>query len=102
MAADRKAKLLEEAERYVLNGKTRSAVSEYLKIAEIDPNDVFVLNTIGDLYLRLNDNSEANKFFMRVAQNYAGNNFIQKAIAVYKKILNTDPHNLDVHMTIAA
>jgi tetratricopeptide (TPR) repeat protein len=102
VAADSKVKLLEEAERYVLNGKIRPAISQYLKIIESDPNDAFVLNTIGDLYLRLNDASEANRFFMRVADNYAGNNFIQKAIAVYKKILNNDPENFEVNLTIAS
>ena len=102
MAADSKAKLLEDAERYVLHGKTQQAISEYLKIVTIDPNDVLILNTIGDLYLRQNKVSEANKFFSQVAENYVRNNFFLKAIAVYKKILNADPNNLDINSTMAS
>ena len=102
MAADSKAKLLEDAERYVLHGKTQQAISEYLKIVTIDPNDVLILNTIGDLCLRQNKVSEANKYFSQVAENYVRNNFFLKAIAVYKKILNADPNNLDINSTMAS
>ena len=102
MAADSKAKLLEEAERYVLHGKIQQAISEYLKVIAIDPNDVLILNTIGDLCLRQNKVSEANKYFSQVAENYVRNNFFLKAIAVYKKILNADPNNLEINSTVAS
>lgn len=52
VAADSKAKFLHDAERYVLHGKVQQAIGEYLKIIRFDPNDVLILNTIGDLYLR--------------------------------------------------
>ena len=70
MAADTKAKLLQEAEKYVLHGKVPQAIGEYLKIVKIDPNDVLILNTIGDLCLRQKQISEANKYFTRVAEIY--------------------------------
>lgn len=102
VAADSKAKLLDDAERYVLHGKIRLAISEYLKIINLDPEDVLILNTIGDLYLRQNNWAEANKFFMRVADQYVRNNFFLKAIAVYKKVLHADPGNLEVNTTVAS
>jgi tetratricopeptide (TPR) repeat protein len=101
VAADSKAKLLDDAERYVFNGKYRLAISAYLKIINLDPNDVLILNTIGDLYLRQGNWVEANNLFLRVADNYVHNNFLLKAIAVYKKILNSDPDNLEVNTTMA-
>lgn len=101
MAADSKAKLLDDAERYVFNGKFRLAISEYLKIITLDPNDVLILNTIGDLYLLQGNWVEANSLFLRVADNYVHNNFLLKAIAVYKKIQNSDPDNLEVNATMA-
>ncbi len=102
MAADSKAKLLQEAEKYVLSGKLPQAIGEYLKIVKLDPNDVLILNTIGDLYLRQNQISEASKYFSRVAENYARNNFFLKALAVYKKILSADPNDLEINATMAS
>jgi tetratricopeptide (TPR) repeat protein len=102
VAADNKAKLLHDAEKHVLHGKVQQAIAEYLKIIKVDPNDVLILNTIGDLYLRQGNTSEANKYFSQVAESYVCNNFFLKAIAVYKKILNADPDSLSVNSTIAA
>ncbi len=102
MAADSKVKLLQEAERYVLHGKIQQAIAEYLKIIKLDPDDILILNTIGDLYLRQGNQAEANKYFSRVAENYVRNNFFLKAIAVFKKILKADPNNLDINMTMAS
>jgi hypothetical protein len=61
VAADSKAKFLQDAERYVLQGKVSQAIGEYLKIVKCDPTDVLILNTVGDLYLRQGDSLEANK-----------------------------------------
>jgi tetratricopeptide (TPR) repeat protein len=102
VTADSKAKNLEDAERYVLHGKMQQAIGEYLKIIKYDPNDVLILNTIGDLYLRQGNSSEANKYFSQVAENYVSNNFFLKAIAVYKKILNAEPDNLNINSIMAS
>jgi tetratricopeptide (TPR) repeat protein len=102
VAADNKAKFLHDAERYVLNGKVQQAIGEYQKIIKCDPDDVLILNTIGDLYLRQGNSPEANKYFSQVAENYVQNNFFLKAIAVYKKILKADPDNLPINATIAS
>jgi tetratricopeptide (TPR) repeat protein len=102
VAADSKAKFLHDAERYVLNGKVQQAIGEYLKIVKFDPNDVMILNTIGDLYLRQGNRIEANKYFSQVADSYVRNNFFLKAIAVYKKILTADPNNLEINSVMAS
>ncbi len=102
MATDNKTKFLRDAEKYVLQGKIPQAIAEYLKIVKNDPGDVLTLNTVGDLYLRQGKVSEANAYFSKVAENYAHNNFFLKAIAVYKKILNADPKNLDTNLTLAS
>ena len=82
--------------------KVQQAIGEYLKIIKLDPNDVLILNTIGDLYLRQKNVPEANKYFSQVAENYVRNNFFLKAIAVYKKILSADPNNLEINSTMAS
>jgi tetratricopeptide (TPR) repeat protein len=102
VAADSKAKFLQDAEKYVLNGKIQQAIGEYQKIIKCDPHDVLILNTIGDLYLRQGKTSEANRCFSQVAENYVQNNFFLKAIAVYKKILNVNPDNLQINEIMAS
>jgi tetratricopeptide (TPR) repeat protein len=101
MASDSKAKILREGERYVQQGKISQAINEYLKIAKDDPDDVLTHNTLGDLYLRQGKVAEANQIFLQVADNYARNNFLLKAIAVYKKILNSEPMNHEVSLKLA-
>ncbi len=102
MAGDSKAKIHREAEKYVVQGKIPQAISEYQRIIKIDPEDVLTLNTIGDLCLRLGKPQEASTYFVRVAEHYAHNNFLLKAIAVYRKILSCDSQNTGVHKTLAA
>jgi tetratricopeptide (TPR) repeat protein len=102
MPGDSKAKLQREAERFVLQGKLPQAINEYLKIIKIDPEDILTLNTIGDLNLRLGKPKYASTYFSQVADHYARNNFILKAIAVYKKILSCDSQNFAVHKTLAS
>jgi tetratricopeptide (TPR) repeat protein len=102
MASDSKAKILREGERYVQQGKINLAINEYLKIIRIDPEDVLILNTVGDLYLRQGRVEDANGIFLQVAESYTHNSFLLKAIAVYKKILNTNPHNLEVNALLAS
>jgi tetratricopeptide (TPR) repeat protein len=101
MAGDNKAKILRDAEKYVSGGKILQAINEYLKIIKSDPNDVLTLNTVGDLYLRQGKVSEATRYFAQVAESYTRNNFLLKAIAVYKKILRADPENIDINQTLA-
>ncbi|MBM3792104.1 MAG: hypothetical protein FJW35_17385, partial [Acidobacteria bacterium] len=102
MASDSKTRLLREAEKLVLQGKIPQAIGEYLKIVSSDPDDVLVRNTVGDLHLRAGNTKDANRLFHQVAETYIRTNFLLKAVAVYKKILASDPSNLELHATIAS
>jgi pilus assembly protein FimV len=102
MSSDNKTRILREAEKYVFQGKSQLAISEYRKIIQADPDDLLTLNTIGDLYLRLGLTEAANRTFSEVAEKYCKNNFLLKAIAVYKKILKNDPENLEINTTMAS
>ena len=47
-----KAKILKSAEKYVQQGKIAPAIDEYRKIVDADPNDLTMINTLGDLCVR--------------------------------------------------
>ena len=51
MAFD-KAKTLQEANRYISQGKIGKAIKQYELAFEHEPGDLTLLNAIGDLYAR--------------------------------------------------
>ena len=87
-----KAKAISAAEKYLAQGKIPSAITEYRRIVERDPNDYSALNTLGDLYARTKKTQDAIDCFQRVADHYREQGFTPKAIAVYKKISRLDPN----------
>jgi tetratricopeptide (TPR) repeat protein len=96
-----KAKVLSSAEKYVQQGKLQNAIAEYLKIVKVEPRDLTVLNTIGDLYARLGNGGEASTYFKKVAEAYAGDGFTVKAIAMYKKLTKVAPSETDCLLKLA-
>jgi tetratricopeptide (TPR) repeat protein len=90
-----KTKVMASAERYIQQGRLSNAITEYQKILKHDTPDITVLNTVGDLYARLNQVEEATGCFQEVAETYAGTGFTVKAIAVYKKLSKLNPGNLE-------
>jgi len=87
-----KAKAISAAEKYLAQGKIPSAITEYCRIVERDPNDYSALNTLGDLYARTKKPKDAIECFQRVADHYREQGFTLKAIAIYKKISRLDPN----------
>jgi tetratricopeptide (TPR) repeat protein len=89
-----KAKILQTAEKYVLQGKIPAAIEEYQKILRRDPKDLMTLNTVGDLYVRLGKMDEAVKCFYELAEKSIEAGFVPRAIAVYKRITKIDQEAL--------
>src|SRR5579859_5153410 len=94
-------KIIANAEKLVAKGKIEPAIKEYERLLEDNPNDVNTLNRIGDLWVRINNNSEAVKVFSKIADHYSRDGFFLKAIAIYKKINKLDPSKLDVYAKLA-
>ncbi len=101
MAFD-KAKAVNAAEKYLAQGKIAAAVQEYRRIADADADDFTALNTLGDLYARLDKQAEAIECFVRVADHYREQGFALKAIAIYKKVARLRPDELSVAQRLAA
>jgi tetratricopeptide (TPR) repeat protein len=90
-----KAKVLQEAENLVIQGKISQAIKRYFDIFEKDPSELILLNTIGDLYIRDRNVPEALKQFYRLAEAYVQDGFTLKAIAIYKKIVKLEQDSVD-------
>ncbi len=90
-----KTKVLASAERHLQQGRLQQAIAEYQKILKHDARDLTVLNTVGDLYARANQASEATACFREVAEAYAQSGFVVKAIALYKKLSKLNPSSVE-------
>jgi len=97
-----KAKTIRAAEKYLAQGKIPAAIQEYRQIVEQDPEDFTALNTLGDLYARIDKKREASELFSRVAEHYREQGFALKAIAMYKKVCRLNPQALDTAAQLAA
>ena len=86
-----KQKALGAAEKSVQQGKLQNAINEYEKVLKVDPKDLTVMNTVGDLYSRLGQTDKALQCFKNVGDAYAAQGFTVKAIAMYKKLSKLKP-----------
>jgi tetratricopeptide (TPR) repeat protein len=89
-----KEKSRANAEKYLQQNKLTNAISEYEKILKVEPRDLAILNTVGDIYSRLGQNEKAIERFRVVGEAYASDNLVLKSIAMYKKITKLDPNGL--------
>src|SRR6476660_158999 len=96
-----KNKVIEGAAKLVAKGQYDKAIKEYQKVLDADPKDVRVLQKMGELYQKKNDNPEAAKYFVRVAESYSQDGFFLKAVALYKQVLKLNPEMVDVHLKLA-
>jgi tetratricopeptide (TPR) repeat protein len=96
-----KVKAMRNAERFLSQSKTRSAISEYERIVENDPKDYSTLNILGDLYVKNSEVNEAISCYTKVAEHFSKQGFAQKAIAIYNKISRLKPNSADVSEKLA-
>src|SRR5579872_4423289 len=89
------------AEKYVQQGKLQNAIAEYEKIIQEDPKDLNIVNTIGDLYVRLGENSRAAQCFKKIGESYTSDGYTLKAIAMYKKLSKLAPDDRDASQKLA-
>ncbi len=96
-----KAKVLKVAEKYVIQGKISHAISEYQKLIKEDPTDLPLVNTLGDLYVRIGNIPEAVRCFTRLAESYDNGGFVVRAIAMYKKVSKIDSAQIQSCLRLA-
>lgn len=96
-----KAKAMRNAERFVAQGKIRSAINEYRAVVDNDPRDIATLNMLGDLYAKNAEKKEAVNCYLQVADHYSTQGFSQKAIAIYNKISRIQPESIEVSAKLA-
>jgi pilus assembly protein FimV len=94
-------KVKQDAERLEKEGKLDKAIALYRQITDENPRDWNTINKVGDLYAKLNRTREASEEYAKVADFYARDGFLLKAIALWKKINRLDPTALDPYLNLA-
>ena len=94
-------KILRGAEKLVQKGKIEPAIREYEKLLNLNPNDVNTINRIGDLYNRIGQVDRAVELYEKIADSFATDGFINKAIAIYKKINRLAPDRVEAFERLA-
>ena len=100
MAADKKS-YLRNAQKQVQKGQLDRAVASYRAILKIDPKDVKIHNTLGDIYIRRSMKQEGIREYLWVADYYEKDGFFLRSIAICQKILNLDGGLVDVRLKLA-
>jgi len=82
-----KTAIIKEAQKYLARGQIDKAIAEWERLANEYP-DGNTHNTIGDLYLKKSDRTNAIDSYHKAASLFQQEGFALKALALYKKILN--------------
>ncbi|MFY0580342.1 tetratricopeptide repeat protein [Cystobacter fuscus] len=96
-----KNKIIEAAAKLVAKGAYDKAIKEYQKVLDADPKDGRVLQKMGELFQKKNDNVQAAFYFTKVAEGYSADGFFLKAVALYKQVLKLNPNLLEVNLKLA-
>ncbi|HXE74421.1 MAG TPA: tetratricopeptide repeat protein [Candidatus Xenobia bacterium] len=96
-----KEKILQSAQELIGKGKLAEAIREYQRILSQDPRDQNALNIIGDLYSRMNNTTEAVKYYTKLADVYVKEGFLVRGIAMFKKISKLDPRDTNAMERLA-
>jgi tetratricopeptide (TPR) repeat protein len=96
-----KARLKHGAEKCVAQGNLTKAVAIYQKILEREPQETDILSLQGELMIRLGRKKEGLECLKQAAAAYRQANETTKAATIFKKLLQHDPENQEVLLTIA-
>src|SRR5262249_54202714 len=101
MDAEKLRKLKDEAAKYLGKGRVDKALEIYAKVLESDPHDLQSRLKCGDLYRRLGKDTEAIACYHQVAEAYANEGLLLKAIAVGKLIWEGDENHTETQSMLA-
>ena len=101
MAKVNPVKLKQDADKEEKAGRIDKAIDLLKQIVADTPRDWNTINKIGDLFAKLNRLKEASGEYAKVADFYARDGFLLKAIAIWKKINKLDPSAVEPYAKLA-
>jgi Tfp pilus assembly protein PilF len=89
------------AKKYIAKSQPGGEIREYLNLIEMTPNDKRLHLKLADLYLKMGENEEATREYLKVADLYAEEEFSFPAISLYKKVLSIEPKFIEAFEKMA-
>lgn len=96
-----KEKLLASAQKHLKKKAFPRAIKDFVKVVEIDPNDMRSRQKLAELYTRTNKPLDAYEQYETVAKYFSSNGFYLKAIAIYRQMQRLDPSQVSIHIRLA-
>jgi len=96
------AKLKDKAAKLWAKGSWGSAQEAFEELAKAEPRNLMHRLRVGDALVKQGKNQEAIGVYAVVAERYAADGMLIKAISVNKLILNLDPQQKDTQKRLAA
>ncbi len=94
-------KIKDEAARLLRRGKYDRALEQYQELARRNPDDYSSRRNLGYILRKLGRRQEAAQVFVELANEYAGDGFLLKAIATCKVVLEIDPEHTETQQQLA-
>jgi len=88
------------AENYEKQGFTKKAIAIYQKILRNKPESIEVCLRLAHLYEYEKSFAEARQYYTKVAEQYKKAGRKDKALEIWKKIAEIDPHSAEVYLKI--
>ncbi|MBS0155019.1 MAG: tetratricopeptide repeat protein [Nitrospira sp.] len=92
-----RGRILQQAQLLSSRGQYEAAIAEWKKLANDNPSDGSIHNTIGDLHLKRNVPADAAAAYLQAASAFRAEGATLKAIAAFKKVLKCDPTRYEVY-----
>jgi tetratricopeptide (TPR) repeat protein len=92
-----KEKLLASAQKNLKKKALPKAIKDFVKVIELDPNDMRSRQKLAELYSRTGNSSGAFEQYETVAKYFSSNGFYLKAIAIYRQMQKLDPTQISIH-----
>jgi tetratricopeptide (TPR) repeat protein len=93
--------LKKKAHDLVQKGKLDNALKIFNLVVEEDPKDASVHNKIGDILLKLKQESKARNHFLTSANLYSDEGLHMVALSICRKIIRAFPEEVEAHLIMA-
>src|SRR5512133_2640551 len=94
-------KLKDKAAELAAKGKVEKAASVYREVMEADPKDLASRQKLAEVLRRAGATAEAIEEYKQVADRFARDGLLIKAIAICKSILELDPQHGETQQALA-
>jgi tetratricopeptide (TPR) repeat protein len=93
--------ILKNIQKHLNAGKTKPAIDEALKGLKETPSDCSLMLLLGDLYLKIGNESQAIKYLQKASDQFCADGFLLKGIAVYRRIHRISPGLIEARLKLA-